>query len=240
MTEIPEYVKSEIYLITNKTTKKQYVGQTRTHALNHGKYRKFGSHKRWQAHVSEAFGNYKNQSRYLNNAIRKYGADDFNVEIIYTCTIYEANYYEIFYIKKYDTFNNGYNLTEGGDNAIISDAQKKDISNTLKSYYNQKKLERFRDKVVSKSRFTWRINNNIHIISVYSTIENYENTGKSKTIKTDFGGKLCPFKESVDRAVIFALQLVSKDNIDIHETLKEHIDFNNYEEKIMGDPQPSS
>ena len=44
----------EIYKITNIITKKLYIGQTVSHVLNHGKYRKFGCVKRLNSHISEA------------------------------------------------------------------------------------------------------------------------------------------------------------------------------------------
>ena len=44
----------EIYKITNLITKKLYVGQTVSHVLNHGKYRKYGYQKRLESHFSEA------------------------------------------------------------------------------------------------------------------------------------------------------------------------------------------
>lgn len=39
---------------------------------------------------------------------------------------------EKYYIKKYDTFNNGYNSTEGGFSGKLSDETKQKISESLK------------------------------------------------------------------------------------------------------------
>lgn len=93
-----------IYLITCKTTWKSYVGQTK-HTSRH----------RWNQHLYEARNPTVNQSRKLNNAILKYGADDFEITDLYTnVPDDELDYLEQQEIEFYDTFENGYNLTRGG------------------------------------------------------------------------------------------------------------------------------
>ena len=105
-----------IYLITNTTTNKKYVGQTLSHRKNRSKYRAFGYEGRFKDHISEAICNTKKkQCTYLNNAIRLHGRDSFKVELITTCSKDELNVYEEYYIKEYNTlYPNGYNLTKGG------------------------------------------------------------------------------------------------------------------------------
>ena len=71
-------------------TKKSYVGQVVSHILNTGKYRKHGMNKRLNEHFSEAFSSKKNQCHYLNNAIRKYGIEKFNVELLELCSMEES------------------------------------------------------------------------------------------------------------------------------------------------------
>jgi hypothetical protein len=105
----------EVYRITNIVTNKSYVGQTRSHRLNHGKYRPFGYLGRFKDHIGEANSNKKNQCRYLNASILKYGSDNFICELILTCNVEELDMYEIKYISESNTkFPNGYNLTNGG------------------------------------------------------------------------------------------------------------------------------
>ena len=70
-----------VYEIKNNINNKSYIGQTLTHRLNHKRYRPYGHEGRFRCHISEAFSSKKNQSHYLNNAIRKYGANDFTVEL---------------------------------------------------------------------------------------------------------------------------------------------------------------
>lgn len=91
-------MKGIIYKITNKVNGKSYIGQTR-----------YTIEFRWKQHQ------HKKDNTYFHNAIHKYGVDNFNIEILEECNIEELNQKEIFYIAKYDTFKNGYNLTIGGD-----------------------------------------------------------------------------------------------------------------------------
>jgi group I intron endonuclease len=110
-------VKGEIYKITNKVNGKSYIGQTRTHRLNHGKYRPFGHLGRFKDHICEAHSTKKNQSWYLNSSLLKHGVDNFVCELLLTCEVEKLDAYETEYITKFNTkFPNGYNLTDGGQN----------------------------------------------------------------------------------------------------------------------------
>ena len=59
--EEKDKVVGEIYKITNIKTNKSYIGQTRSHRLNHNKYRPFGYWGRFKDHMNEANSNKKNQ-----------------------------------------------------------------------------------------------------------------------------------------------------------------------------------
>ena len=45
----------------------------------------------------------------------KYGLEHFSFEILEKCPKDSLNSREMFYIEKFDTFHNGYNMTIGGD-----------------------------------------------------------------------------------------------------------------------------
>ena len=146
----------EIYMIINLINNKMYIGQTVSHRKNRNKYRPFGCIRRFNDHVSEATVQKKPaQCTYLNNAIRKYTANYFTVELIKRCELNEMDKYEQYYIEFYQTlYPNGYNLTIGGkgqfavavikENSIISqkipykhtDETKKKISIRLKQSKN--------------------------------------------------------------------------------------------------------
>ena len=89
-----------IYKITNLLDKKIYIGQT-------------------QRTLEERMREHCRNSRasYIDRTIKKYGIENFFVEIIETCkTVEELNEREIFWIKFFDCkFPNGYNLTDGGE-----------------------------------------------------------------------------------------------------------------------------
>ena len=108
-------VVGEIYKITNTTNGKLYIGQTRSHRLNHNKYRPFGYLGRFKDHIHEANSNKKNQSRYLNSAILKYGIESFSCDKILTCDVSQLDEEEKRFICEYNSkYPNGYNLTNGG------------------------------------------------------------------------------------------------------------------------------
>lgn len=91
-------MKGIIYKITNKVNGKSYIGQTR-----------YTLEFRWRQHI------HKKDNTYFHNAIRKYGVENFEKEILEECDYTDLNKREIYYIAKYDSFKNGYNLTIGGD-----------------------------------------------------------------------------------------------------------------------------
>ena len=131
----------EIYKITNISNGKIYVGQAVSHILNHKRYRPYGHEGRFRCHISEAFSSKKNQSHYLNNAIRKYGVDDFVVELIECCEIDKSDEREIHYIKEFNSlYPNGYNLKNGGSVFTHSHESKKRVSNGVLNYFKDKKI----------------------------------------------------------------------------------------------------
>lgn len=68
--------------------------------------------ERFKQHISAANGG--SELRF-HQAIRKYGCENFSSEIIDVCeNETELNEKEIYWIQSYDTYNNGYNMTEGG------------------------------------------------------------------------------------------------------------------------------
>jgi len=59
--------------------------------------------------AADGFSQYK-----FHQAIRKYGIENFNSEILEECDSTIADQREIYWINHYDSFNNGYNMTNGG------------------------------------------------------------------------------------------------------------------------------
>jgi group I intron endonuclease len=97
----------EVYKVTNKQNGKIYIGIT-----NQG-----ASTSRWYKHCSDS----NTGSNFpLHNAIRKYGKDNFQIDIVELIENEDYDYLkerEIFWIREFDSYNRekGYNLTLGGD-----------------------------------------------------------------------------------------------------------------------------
>lgn len=118
----------EIYSAKCIQTNKFYIGKA-VSFLSSGVKR--GSRQRWKDHISEAINNNsKSQCTYLNNAIRKYGPESFEIEVIFTTTDEsELNELEINFIKEYDSIApNGYNLTHGDEGNRPSDITRQKMS----------------------------------------------------------------------------------------------------------------
>lgn len=133
-----------IYKITNIANDKVYIGKTKKYYGN--VY--FGIEGRLKNHLTCAFTKSKwNDCPRLYNAIRKYGKDNFIIELLETTTEDEINNSEMHYIKIYNSTdaNIGYNIALGGggrsvvnvDEDIrqkISDAQTKKGILNIKPY----------------------------------------------------------------------------------------------------------
>lgn len=132
-------VKGEIYKITNLLTGKMYIGQTRSHYLNNGKYRPFGHIGRFKNHISESKSITKSQMscRYLNSAFNKYGTENFKCELITECNIDDLDIYETKYISELNTkYPNGYNLTNGGQKCGFEKGKKIILTDIVKPKTN--------------------------------------------------------------------------------------------------------
>jgi group I intron endonuclease len=188
----------EIYKITNIKNNKIYVGQTVSHILNHKRYRPYGHQKRFNTHVSEAFSQKRNQSFYLNNAIKKYGVENFMVEILEYCELKISDERELYYITDLNSlYPNGYNLKNGGSVFIHTDESKKKVSNGLVNYFKDKKFEKFKNiKYIDDD-----IEQYIKPLRKYN--EQYGWYVYINRIKTDFGGVHISLEESKQKAKEF-------------------------------------
>lgn len=105
-----------IYRITNKLNGKVYVGQTKQEVR-----------ERWYQHKSP-----NSRCPKLRNAIQKYGVENFSLDIICICFDDDLCRFEIEYIKKYDSYENGYNATLGGESATAwSEEMRKAMSEKM-------------------------------------------------------------------------------------------------------------
>ena len=136
-----------VYRVTNKINGKQYIGYT-TKTLE----------ERKKLHLSKAKSPSNKHYFYLfKQAIRKYGIDNFDWEVLENCSsIEECCNREIYYISEYNTISpNGYNLTEGGNGGIQSEETKLKISKSLKTYWDNNKNLNSLVKATKKERSEW-------------------------------------------------------------------------------------
>lgn len=110
------------YMIINMCNDKRYIGIT-------------------TRSIEERFDEHCKADSYIGRAIRKYGRENFFISIIDTADDKEELFdLERKYIKLYETFKNGYNLTIGGDGASLNETL--DVSLTKKQKLFCKKVEK--------------------------------------------------------------------------------------------------
>ena len=116
-----------IYKITNTINGKYYIGQT----IQNVKER-FYQH--CATKCSKAVSNMA-----IHRAIKKYGKSNFTVEVIEEIDSTNLNDRERYWIKYYNSYNNGYNSTKGGQDGCKS-FKDLDVESIIKEYNTGKSL----------------------------------------------------------------------------------------------------
>lgn len=94
-----------IYKITNQITHKSYIGKTNNYE------RRMADHKRLAFQLD-----HKESNKALYQSMRKYGLENFTFELIEELQDYTiSGNREKFFIALYNSYNDGYNETPGGD-----------------------------------------------------------------------------------------------------------------------------
>ena len=98
-----------IYKITNNINNKIYIGKTNRDIST-----------RFQEHIDSSNSiNSPSYNYHLHRAFRKYGIENFSIDKIEEVSEELINERERYWIKYYDSYNNGYNLTLGGEGNLI-------------------------------------------------------------------------------------------------------------------------
>jgi group I intron endonuclease len=97
--------KGYIYKITNLINEKEYIGCT-INPIN----------KRFEEHIYRCLKT--DSTTKFCNSIRKYGVENFNIEIIEECNVSNIYEREKFYITEFRTYDNGLNSTFGGEGCL--------------------------------------------------------------------------------------------------------------------------
>jgi len=118
-----------IYLIKNNINGHCYVGQARHIS------------RRIYEHLRSTFLNTKSDYDYpLHKAFRKYGLDNFELEVLERCTVDDLNAREQYWVTKFDCKKNGYNQTAGGYQSIRHIKLSEDAVEGIKKLLLENKL----------------------------------------------------------------------------------------------------
>ena len=113
-----------IYVITNDVNGKQYVGQTARSIED-----------RFKEHLKDS----QTHDYPLYKAMQKYGIEHFSVKQLEECSTEELDDKEIFWIKKLNTYYEGYNATLGGEGTQTRVDEYFEISETYKKTQSLRK-----------------------------------------------------------------------------------------------------
>jgi len=125
-----------IYIHTCVVTQKSYVGQTVLTI---------------QERLNKHLKNKKNHK--FINALNKYGIEKFESQIIEEVQENMLDEREIYWIKYYNTYNNGYNMTEGGD-GFTSEQRKKWVKENYNKHIANMKKNGLLDNKGDKNGFS--------------------------------------------------------------------------------------
>lgn len=167
---------SGIYKITNLLNGKVYIGQSKDIYVRYNQHHKY---------------EYKNESRadfHLYQAFKKYGLDNFSIEVVELCPQNELNDKEIYWIEYYDSFKQGYNMTAGGSNlspsihsAEVEQKRKQTREKTQALVGENHPRAKLTNEEVLNIRQRYSMGENIQ--SIYQDYKNiYENIGTFQQI----------------------------------------------------------
>lgn len=152
-----------IYKLTSPSGK-IYIGQTVQSLKN-----------RLSGHKTDCI----NRTSPITSAIRKYGLENFFIETLITVQSEreilnnQLNKLEIFYIKLYNSYENGYNATTGGGkNCTISESTRKKFSIIAKNRkYSPETIEKFRQSHIRiGGRKTLQLDKYGNILQEFSSV----------------------------------------------------------------------
>lgn len=196
-----------IYAIKNKVNNKMYIGKSvniNDRLKRHKKEIKLKIHK----------------NKHLQSAWYFYGEDNFEILILERCKKDLLNQKEIFWIEFYDSFNNGYNKTKGGDGG----AMHPDIAKMVGEHNKGNKYH----LGMSHSKETKKLLSKIATADLLERWKNEEyyskmsNMSKELWKSQEYRDKQSTIRRKLDNETIFSIYLDTKNNNSNKELAKKY------------------
>lgn len=205
-----------IYKITNKINGRSYIGQSKD------------IEKRWKEHVHH-------KDSPIDKNIYELGDENFELEVLEECSPDQLDEKEDFYIKKYDSINNGYNRIGGGQhNRNGSNPKAKltieEVAEIRKAYGNReskrKVYEKYKDKV-SFYHFS-----NVWAGYVWSTVHPEVFTAANLKFYSSNGGanNMFTFAEVMN----YRTQYITQTAAEIYEKTDKRCSFDAFQKMLWG------
>lgn len=214
-----------IYKITNNINGKIYIGQSNN------------IQRRFSEHQTKG-----EQSRIpVDIAIQKYGKENFSFEVIEECSIEQLNEKETKWITYFNSVENGYNCSIGGNQqsigsnngrAILTEDEVRIIRKAYSEHLRRKDVyEQFKDKI-SFSTFAniWDGSSWSHIMSEVLTKENRDYYAAEAT-----KGEKSNNSKFTDKEVIqIRERYVTENAKSIYEDYKDRCSYNTLQQILWG------
>lgn len=214
-----------IYKITNNINGKIYIGQSNNIQRRFSEHQNRGAASRIPVDV----------------AIQKYGKENFSFEIIEECAIEQLNQRETYWINHFNSIENGYNCSVGGDQqsigsnngrAILTENEVKIIRTAYNNHERRKDVyKQFEDKITFSSfARVWDGTSWSHIMPEVLTEENKKYYSKEATN----GEKSSNAKLTDEEVIKIRERYVSENAKTIYKDYESRCSYNTLQQILWG------
>lgn len=214
-----------IYKITNNINGKIYIGQSNNIQRRFSEHQNRGATSRIPVDI----------------AIQRYGKENFNFEIIEECSIEQLNQKETYWITYFNSIENGYNCSVGGDQqsigsnngrAILTENEVKFIRTAYNNHERRKDVyEYFKDKITFSSfARIWDGTSWAHIMPEVFTEENKRYYSKEATN----GEKSSNAKLTDEEVIKIRERYVSENAKTIYKDYEDRCSYNTLQQILWG------
>lgn len=214
-----------IYKITNNINGKIYIGQSNNIQRRFSEHQNRGATSRIPVDI----------------AIQRYGKENFSFEIIEECSIEQLNQKETYWITYFNSIENGYNCSVGGDQqsigsnngrAILTENEVKFIRTAYNNHERRKDVyEHFKDKITFSSfARIWDGTSWAHIMPEVLTEENKRYYSKEATN----GEKSSNAKLTDEEVIKIRERYVSENAKTIYKDYEGRCSYNTLQQILWG------